>query len=105
VDVPANWNDTASRVAIIDFVQRVTTEGGPDFVPPSERVATFDQDGTLWCENPMPIEIGFVLARSAEMAEADESLGEKQRWKVALEQDDHWLGEVITSITTATTPT
>src|SRR5262249_60157722 len=48
------WNDTATRAAIVDFVERVTTEGGADFVPPSERIATFDNDGTLWCEKPMP---------------------------------------------------
>jgi hypothetical protein len=48
------WNDTAARAAIADFVARVTTEGGPDFVPPAERIATFDNDGTLCCEKPMP---------------------------------------------------
>jgi hypothetical protein len=46
----------------------VTSEGGPDYVPPSERIATFDNDGTLWCEKPMPIELGFILRRLAEMA-------------------------------------
>lgn len=92
----ASWNDTATRAAIVDFVARVTTEGGPDFVPPSERIATFDNDGTLWCEKPMPIEVGFILVRLAEMAEADESLREKQPWKAAREQDYDWLGEVIT---------
>src|SRR5262245_6232636 len=90
------WKDTATRTAIIDFVERVTTEGGPDFVPPSERIATFDNDGTLWCEKPMPIELGFILLRLAEMAEADESLREKQPWKAAREKDYRWLGDVIT---------
>jgi hypothetical protein len=91
-----NWNDTATRAAIVDFVARVTTEGGPDFVPPAERIATFDNDGTLWCEKPMPIELGFILARLAEMATADESLREQQPWKAAREQDFPWLGDVIT---------
>jgi phosphoserine phosphatase len=92
----ASWSDTATRAAIVDFVEQVTTEGGPDFVPPSERIATFDNDGTLWCEKPMPIEVGFILLRLAEMAEADESLREKQPWKAAREQDYAWLGDVIT---------
>jgi phosphoserine phosphatase len=92
----ASWHDTATRTAIVDFVARVTTEGGPDFVPSSERIATFDNDGTLWCEKPMPIEVGFILLRLAEMAEADESLREKQPWKAAREQDYAWLGDVIT---------
>ena len=66
----ASWHDTPTRAAIVDFVERVTTEGGPDYVPPSERIAVFDNDGTLWCEKPMPIELGFILRRLAEMAEA-----------------------------------
>jgi FMN phosphatase YigB (HAD superfamily) len=91
-----SWNDTATRAAIVDFVGRVTTEGGPDYIPPSERIATFDNDGTLWCEKPMPIELGFILLRLAEMAEADASLREKQPWKAAREQDHDWLGGAIT---------
>ncbi len=82
----ASWNDGAAKAAIVDFVARVTTEGGPDYVPLSERIAVFDNDGTLWCEKPMPIELGFILARLAEMAGADESLRDKQPWKAAHEQ-------------------
>jgi FMN phosphatase YigB (HAD superfamily) len=92
----ASWNDTATRAAIVSFVQRVTTEGGPEYMPPSERVATFDNDGTLWCEKPIPIELGFILVRLAEMAEADASLRERQPWKAASEKDSGWLGEAIT---------
>jgi hypothetical protein len=95
-DALASWHDTPTRAAILDFVERVTTEGAPEFVPPAERIATFDNDGTLWCEKPMPIELGFILERLVEMAEADESLREKQPWKAASEQDYHWLGDVIT---------
>jgi haloacid dehalogenase-like hydrolase len=91
-----SWNDTPARAAIHDFVARVSDEGGPDYVPPSERIATFDNDGTLWCEKPMPIELGFILKRLAEMAEEDESLHEKQPWKAAREQDHEWLGGAIT---------
>ena len=91
-----SWNDTPTRAAILDFVERVTAEGGPDFVPPSERIAVYDNDGTLWCEKPMPIELGFILMRLAEMAEQDESLREKQPWKAAYERDYGWLGETIT---------
>jgi phosphoserine phosphatase len=92
----ASWNDTPTRAAIVDFVGRVTTEGGPDYLPPSERVTTFDNDGTLWPEKPMPIELGFILLRLAEMAEGDEALRETQPWKAAREQDHHWLGGAIT---------
>ncbi len=95
-DELASWNDTPTRAAIVDFVARVTTEGGHDYLPPSERIATFDNDGTLWCEKPMPIELGFILKRFAEMAEADESLREKQPWKAACVQDYDWLGGALT---------
>jgi len=90
------WHDTPTRAAIVDFVERVTQEGGPDYIPAAERIATFDNDGTLWCEKPMPIELGFILKRLAEMAEADESLRERQPWKAAREQDHYWLGGAIT---------
>src|SRR5215204_3756640 len=91
----ASWNDGQTKDEILDFVARVTTEGSADFVDPSDRIAVFDNDGTLWCEKPMPIELGFILERLAEMAEADESLRARQPWKAAREQDHSWLGGVI----------
>jgi hypothetical protein len=87
----ASWNDTPTRAAIVDFV-----EGAAQAVTPEERVAVFDNDGTLWCEKPMPIELDFILQRLAEMAEADESLRTRQPWKAARERDHAWLGGVIT---------
>lgn len=92
----ASWSDTPTRQAIVAFVERVTTEGGADYVPPPERVAVFDNDGTLWCEKPMPIELGFILRRLAEMCEADSSLRDRQPWKAAHERDFAWLGDVMT---------
>jgi phosphoserine phosphatase len=86
-----SWRDTPSRAAIVEFA-----EGAAQDVPPEERVAVFDNDGTLWCEKPMPIELGFILERLAEMAKKDESLRGKQPWKAAHEQDHAWLGGVIT---------
>jgi len=91
-----SWNDGRTKSGIVEFVERVTQEGGPDYVPPSERVAVFDNDGTLWCEKPMPIELGFILMRLAVMAEADESLRERQPWKAAHQKDYGWLGDTIT---------
>ena len=57
----ALWNDTPTRRAIVDFVQAVSTEGSPGFVAPAERVAVFDNDGTLWSEKPVPIQLDFTL--------------------------------------------
>src|SRR5271167_540795 len=87
-----SWNDGPTKAAILDSVSRVTEEGGPDYVEPLDRVAVFDNDGTLWCEKPMPIELAFMLKRMAEMAEADESLRERQPFKAAHERDVAWLG-------------
>ncbi|MBC8115549.1 MAG: haloacid dehalogenase-like hydrolase [Candidatus Saccharimonas sp.] len=58
-----SWNDGATKRAIMDFVSRVTKDGGPDFVPVTERIATFDNDGTLWCEQPMYAQLAFALDR------------------------------------------
>ena len=90
------WRDTGARQAIVDFVERVTTEGGADYVPPAARIAVFDNDGTLWCEKPMPIELGFLLRRFAEMAEEDDALRTRQPWQAAHERDYAWLGAAMT---------
>lgn len=58
-----SWNDGAAKSAIIDFVTHATTAGGPDFVPPEDRIATFDNDGTLWSEQPLYVQLAFVLDR------------------------------------------
>ena len=83
----ASWNDGPTKQAIVDFAETAARD-----VPPDERVAVFDNDGTLWCEKPMPVELGFILQRLAAMAEADASLREKQPWKAAHEKDYAWLG-------------
>ena len=85
-----SWNDTATRAAIVSYVDSLAE------VPPEERVAVFDSDGTLWCEKPMQVEVGFILGRLAEMAAADESLRSVQPWQAAHEHDYGWLGEAIT---------
>jgi phosphoserine phosphatase len=91
------WNEGAARTAIVEFVERATTDGGADVVPPEERIAVFDNDGTLWCEKPMPIELGFILVRLAQMAEDDDALRNRQPWKAAADKDYAWLGDAVTS--------
>jgi phosphoserine phosphatase len=90
-----SWNDTATRQAIVDFVDTVTTEGGDGFVAPEERVATFDNDGTLWAEKPMPIQLDFTIRRLGELADADPSLREQQPYKASYEKDFGWLGQAV----------
>jgi hypothetical protein len=58
-----SWNDTSPKKAIFDFVERVTKQGSPDFVPEAERIATFDNDGTLWAEQPLYFQLLFALYR------------------------------------------
>jgi len=90
-----SWNDTPTRQAVIDFVQAVSTEGSPGFVAPAERVAVFDNDGTLWSEKPIPVELDFTLFRMAELAARDPSLAGRQPYQAASERDYRWLGEAM----------
>jgi hypothetical protein len=90
------WTAGPTRSAIVDFVGRVTTEGGPDFVAEESRVAVFDNDGTLWCEKPMYIQLDFLVRRFKEQAEADPALREQQPYKAAYTGDLSWLGDAVT---------
>ncbi len=63
-----SWNDGTTKHAIIDFVERVTRDHGPDFVPPEDRIAVFDNDGTLWIEQPYPVELAFAFDRMKVLA-------------------------------------
>jgi phosphoglycolate phosphatase-like HAD superfamily hydrolase len=92
----ASWTDGRTTAAIVDFVERVTTEGGPDYVEPQARVAVFDNDGTLWCEKPMYIQLDFLIRRFVEQAHADPSLQDRQPYKAAAEGDLKWFGEAVT---------
>lgn len=91
-----SWTDGPTKSAITDFVGRVTTEGGPDYVVPEERVAVFDNDGTLWCEKPMYIQLDFIVRRLAEKVAADPSLATEQPYQAAHAGDLHWFGGAIT---------
>jgi phosphoserine phosphatase len=86
-------NDGAAKRAIVDFVTAVTTDGGPDFVAAAERIAVFDNDGTLWSEKPLPTEIYFLLGRVEELARADPSLRTRQPFQAALERDPAYFHE------------
>jgi phosphoserine phosphatase len=85
--VLASWNDGAAKAAIVDFVSRVTTAGGTDYVPPADRVATFDNDGTLWSEQPLQVQVFFLVGRVKQLAAADPAMKERQPFKALLEHD------------------
>jgi len=82
-----SWNDGATKAAIVDFVGRVTTQNGPYFVPPAERIATFDNDGTLWIEQPMYVQLAFVLDRVKTMAPMHPEWKDKQPFAAVLDGD------------------
>ena len=85
------WNDGPTKSAIIDFVRRAV-----DRVAPEERVAVFDNDGTLWCEKPAYIQLDFLVRRLAEQAAADPSLVDHQPYAAAASGDLAWFGDAVT---------
>ena len=89
------WSDGATRSAITDFVARVTEQGGPDFVEPAARVAVFDNDGTLWSEKPLVIQLDFTIRQLAKLAADDPTLRDRQPYKAAYEGDQHWMGAAM----------
>jgi len=82
-----SWNDTAPRQAIVRFVEKVTRQGSPDFVPPAERIAVFDNDGTLWSEQPAYFQLFFAIDRVKALAPKHPEWKEKQPFRAALQGD------------------
>lgn len=83
----ASWHDGPAKQSIIDFVEAVTTEGSPDFVPESERIATFDNDGCLWSEQPMYFQLFFAVDRVKALAPQHPEWKTTQPFKAVLEGD------------------
>jgi phosphoserine phosphatase len=90
-----SWREGPARQAVVEFVRRTCGEDGSEPVPVEERVAVFDNDGTLWCEKPAPIQLYFILRRLAAMAQAEPALRERQPWKAAVENDGDWFRAVL----------
>jgi phosphoglycolate phosphatase-like HAD superfamily hydrolase len=95
MDMLGSWNDGPKKSAITDFVERVTEEGGPDYVEPAARVAVFDNDGTLWTEKPVVIQLDFTIRRFRELAEDDPALRTQQPYQAAYEGDLKWMGAAM----------
>ena len=100
-----SWNDGKAKQSIIDFVERVTTSASPDFVPPAERIATFDNDGCLWAEQPMYFQLLFALDRVKAIAPQHPEWREKEPFasllkgdvKAALAGGEHAMLEIVTA--------
>ncbi|WP_018860116.1 HAD family hydrolase [Rhizobium sp. 42MFCr.1] len=82
-----SWNDTGPKSAIVSFVERVTKQGAPDFVPEPERIAVFDNDGTLWVEHPMYTQLAFALDRVKTLAPQHPEWQNVQPFKAVLDGD------------------
>lgn len=82
-----SWNDGKAKQSIVAFVQKVSTPGSPDFVPPPERVATFDNDGTLWAEQPMYFQLAFALDRVKALAPQHPEWKDKEPFASLLKED------------------
>jgi hypothetical protein len=79
-----SWNDGPLKKAIVEFVQTTTTQGGARFVPPAERIATFDQDGTLWVEQPMYSQVMYCLERVPAVVKAKPELANVEPCKTVM---------------------
>lgn len=91
-----SWRNTTAREAIVGFVATVSDPSSEGFVPPAARVAVFDNDGTLWCEKPMYIQLDYLLRGLKRMAEADPALRTQQPWKAVWDNDLAWLDAAVT---------
>ena len=89
-----SWNDGPPKQSILSFVTAVSREGSPDFVPASQRIATFDNDGTLWCEQPMYVQLAFALDRVKALSGQHPEWADKQPFKAALENDTAAIEQV-----------
>src|SRR6266496_6541528 len=83
-DPLSSWNDGPAKQAIVEFVKATTTQGSPQFVPPEERIATFDQDGTLWVEHPMYTQVTYCLERVPALVETKPELKNRQPFKTVV---------------------
>jgi len=79
-----SWNDSAAKSAIVEFVQATTTQGSPKFVPQAERIATFDQDGTLWVEHPMYSQVMYILESVPALVKAKPELAKGEPFKTVM---------------------
>ena len=95
-DPLTSWRAGEARSAILDVVEAVTREGGPHYVAPAERIAVFDNDGTLWCEQPIQVQGFFLADRVKQLAATDPELAQRQPFRAFIEHDHatlHALGE------------
>lgn len=90
-DALPNWNDGPSRQRIVEFLAASSTEGSDSYIQPADRIAAFDNDGTLWVEQPSPAQTGLLLGKLVEKVKADPSLAAQDPYKAIVEKDPAFL--------------
>lgn len=102
-DLLPSWNEGSTKSAIIKFVSKVTTPNSPDFVAPEDRLATFDNDGTLWCEQPIYVQVEYIIDRTRALASKNPDWQTKEPFRSVLAGElnnpelmtDHAIGELF----------
>ena len=92
-----SWNDGPAKQAIVNFVKATTDQSNPDFVPPEERIATFDQDGTLWVEHPMYTQVEYCLERVPALVKAKPELANVEPFKTVMSGDREAMAKLSTA--------
>ncbi|MGB6438121.1 MAG: HAD family hydrolase, partial [Methyloceanibacter sp.] len=92
-----SWNDGSAKQAIVNFVKATTDQSNPDFVPPEERIATFDQDGTLWVEHPMYTQVEYCLERVPALVKANPELANVEPFKTVMSGDREGMAKLSTA--------
>src|SRR5437867_6044307 len=89
-----SWNDGPAKQAIVNFVKATTDQSNPDFVPPEARIATFDQDGTLWVEHPMYTQVEYCLERVPALVKAKPELANVEPFKTVMSGDREGMAKL-----------
>ena len=92
-----SWNDGPAKQAIVNFVKATTDQSSPDFVPPEARIATFDQDGTLWVEHPMYTQVEYCLERVPALVRAKPELANVEPFKTVMSGDREAMAKLPTA--------
>jgi phosphoserine phosphatase len=87
----SSWNDTPARQAILDFLEASSDAADPGYIPPNDRIAAFDNDGTLWVEQPAPAQVGLLLGKLMDRVKSDPSLAEQDPYKGIITKDQAFM--------------
>jgi phosphoglycolate phosphatase-like HAD superfamily hydrolase len=94
-DPLSSWTDSEAKRRLLEFVDGVSASDGSRYVTPDARVAVFDNDGTLWCERPVPAQLNFIVDRLAEMTAIEPRRADEEPWRAASEHDFAWFADAV----------